>query len=93
FPDYEVYLSEIHKATAKYYSRKRKDMLNDAASLYKELWVLCQTKQATGDYVPAVIMTDADLALDLAIFEEYKQSYAMHCIFHISQNLPQNLEA
>ncbi|CAG8766201.1 211_t:CDS:2, partial [Racocetra persica] len=37
FSDHEVYLSEIHKATTKYYSRKRKDMLNNAASLYKEL--------------------------------------------------------
>ncbi|CAG8849108.1 34363_t:CDS:1, partial [Racocetra persica] len=37
FPDHEVYLSEIHKAIAKYYSRKRKDILNDAASLYEEL--------------------------------------------------------
>ncbi|CAG8850460.1 31195_t:CDS:2, partial [Racocetra persica] len=37
FPDHEVYLSKIHKAIAKYYSGKRKDMLNDAASLYEEL--------------------------------------------------------
>ncbi|CAG8851661.1 34843_t:CDS:1, partial [Racocetra persica] len=56
-------------------------------------WVLCQTKQATGGYVPAIIITDTDPALDLAISEKYEQSYAMHCIFHISQNFPQNLEA
>ncbi|CAG8791589.1 22222_t:CDS:2, partial [Racocetra persica] len=99
FTDHKVYLSEIHKATTKYYSGKRKNMLNDAASLYEELsadsyqWVLHQTKQATGGYIPAVIMTDADPALDLAISEEYEQSYTMHCIFHISQNLHQNLEA
>ncbi|CAG8848976.1 32383_t:CDS:2, partial [Racocetra persica] len=68
------------------------DMLNDAASLYEEL-VLRQTKQATGGYIPTVIMTDADPALDLAISEEYEQSYAIYCIFHISQNLPRNLEA
>ena len=61
-------------------------MNNESADSYQ--WVLRQTKQATGGYVPAVIMTDADPALDLAISEEYEQSYAIHCIFHILQNLP-----
>ncbi|CAG8650126.1 11742_t:CDS:2, partial [Scutellospora calospora] len=37
FLDYEVYLSEIHKAIAKYYSRKQKDILNNTALLYEEL--------------------------------------------------------
>ncbi|CAG8814061.1 6551_t:CDS:2, partial [Racocetra persica] len=58
-------------------------MNDESADLYR--WVLYQTKQATGGYVPAIIMTDADLALDLAIFEEYEQSYAMH-YFYTARN-------
>ncbi|CAG8565572.1 7746_t:CDS:2 [Cetraspora pellucida] len=180
FPDHEIYLSEIYKVTAKFYCEKRKDISNDAVSLYEDLvkkknedprwyiaidwdrethilqrlfwmspdqiilwmefgdivlndnttktnhydmalslflcidnhgssrlvgcaliddksadsywWVLRQTKKATGSCVPDVIMTDADPALDLAISEEYEKSYAMHCIFYISQNLPRNLK-
>ncbi|CAG8649492.1 9065_t:CDS:2, partial [Racocetra fulgida] len=37
FPNYEVYFFEIHKAMAKYYSEKQKDMSNDSTSLYEEL--------------------------------------------------------
>lgn len=66
--------------------------LTDDESADAHRWILHQTKQATGNCVPAVIMTDADPALDLAIAEEYEESYAMHCIFHIAQNLPRNLE-
>ncbi|CAG8751057.1 16969_t:CDS:2, partial [Dentiscutata erythropus] len=39
------------------------------SEIYKAT-VLCQTKQATGGYVPAIIMTDINLALDLAISED-----------------------
>ncbi|CAG8766202.1 212_t:CDS:2, partial [Racocetra persica] len=58
-------------------------MNDESADSYQ--WVLRQTKQTTRGYVPAVIMTDADLALDLAISEEYKQSYAMH-YFYTARN-------
>ncbi|CAG8792175.1 1585_t:CDS:2, partial [Racocetra persica] len=40
----------------------------------------------TGGCVPAVIMSDTNLALDLAISEEYEQSYAMHYFYQ-----PRNL--
>ncbi|CAG8715354.1 24983_t:CDS:2 [Dentiscutata erythropus] len=52
-----------------------------------------QTKLATGSYIPAVVITNADLALDLAISEKYEKSYTIHCIFHTAQNLLRNLEA
>ncbi|CAG8746743.1 9174_t:CDS:2, partial [Racocetra fulgida] len=55
--------------------------------------VLRQTKRAIDGCVSAVIMTDTNPALDFAISEEYEQSYAMYCIFHILQNLPRNLKA
>ncbi|CAG8696113.1 19264_t:CDS:2, partial [Gigaspora rosea] len=37
FPDHEIYLSEIHKVTKKFYYEKRKDISNDVASLYENL--------------------------------------------------------
>ncbi|CAG8798888.1 12641_t:CDS:2, partial [Dentiscutata erythropus] len=37
FPDCEIYLSEVHKATAKFYCEKQKDISNDTTSLYKYL--------------------------------------------------------
>ncbi|CAG8713835.1 23493_t:CDS:1, partial [Gigaspora rosea] len=37
FPNHKIYLSKVHKATAKFYCERRKDISNDAASLYKDL--------------------------------------------------------
>ncbi|CAG8621845.1 5341_t:CDS:2, partial [Gigaspora rosea] len=37
FPDHEIYLSEIYKVTKKFYTKKRRDISNDAASLYEDL--------------------------------------------------------
>ncbi|CAG8535964.1 146_t:CDS:2, partial [Gigaspora rosea] len=37
FPDCKIYLFKVHKATAKFYCEKRKDISNDAASLYEDL--------------------------------------------------------
>jgi len=36
-------------------------------------------------------MTDSDPALDAACIRVYKSYYAMHCIYHINQNLYKNL--
>ncbi|CAG8698076.1 10050_t:CDS:2 [Cetraspora pellucida] len=66
FPDHKIYLSEIHKATAKYYSEKRKEILNDAASLYEEL-----VKKKNDD--PRCLLELGE-ALDASIEEESKKA-------------------
>ncbi|CAG8796046.1 14369_t:CDS:2, partial [Gigaspora rosea] len=79
FSDREIYLSEVHKATAKFYCKKRKIFqtmlhpfgcaLMDDGSADSYRWVLRQTKLAIGGCVPSIVITDADMALELAIFE------------------------
>ena len=41
--------------------------------------------------IPLVFMTDSDPAVDAACIKIYQSCYAMHCIFHISQNLHKKL--
>src|SRR3954464_7237709 len=42
---------------------------------------------------PFVFVTDADPALDAAIGQVYEKTYSIHCIFHISENLPKNTKS
>src|SRR5256885_17214018 len=37
---------------------------------------------------PLVFVTDADPAADAAVCQIYESTYQIHCIFHISENLP-----
>ncbi|CAG8642313.1 1650_t:CDS:2, partial [Racocetra fulgida] len=37
FSDHEIHLFEIYKVMAKFYSEKRRDISNNAASLYEDL--------------------------------------------------------
>ncbi|CAG8500841.1 24190_t:CDS:10 [Cetraspora pellucida] len=124
FPNHEIYLSKVHKAIAKFYCEKRKDISNDAASLYKNLLrkkeedpccdiilnnniaktncydmvlslFLCVDNHGLSWLVRCALMNNESAdsyRWDLAISEEYEKFYAMHCIFHISQNLSRNLE-
>ncbi|CAG8791728.1 39133_t:CDS:2 [Gigaspora margarita] len=39
----------------------------------------------------AVIMTDADPAVDLAVRNVFSQSYPIHCAFHLTQNINKHL--
>ena len=39
---------------------------------------------------PLVFITNADPA---AVAQVYKMTYQIHCIFHISENLPRNLKS
>ncbi|CAG8709747.1 12795_t:CDS:2, partial [Racocetra persica] len=55
------------------------------------MMVLQQTLDATGSE-PWVIMTDMDLAIDMACQVKYINSYHVHCIWHMSQNLPKRLK-
>ena len=47
--------------------------------------------KATG-VAPMVFVTDADPVMDSAVKQVYKNTYSLHCIFHINQNLPKNLK-
>ena len=40
-----------------------------------------------------VFATDADPATDAAIAQIYKDTYPIHCIYHISENLPKNTKS
>src|SRR2546425_5434964 len=55
-------------------------------------WILECTKKATMTE-PLVFVSDADPAADAAIAQIYKATYPIHCIFHISENLPKNLKS
>ena len=54
-------------------------------------WVLQQTLDATG-YELKVILTDMDPAMDAACKIVYKNTYHIHCIWHMTQNLPKRLK-
>lgn len=55
-------------------------------------WILECTKKATM-IEPLVFVTDADPAMDAAIGQTYETAYQIHCIFHISENLPKNTKS
>jgi len=55
-------------------------------------WILECTKSVTMTE-PIVFITDTDPAIDAALVQIYKTAYPIHCIFHISKNLPKNLKA
>ena len=40
-----------------------------------------------------VFITDANLATDATIGQIYETTYPVHCIFHISENLPKNTKS
>ncbi|CAG8511469.1 10080_t:CDS:2, partial [Racocetra persica] len=54
--------------------------------------VLQQTLDATG-FELQIIMTDIDPAMNVACQVKYMNSYHVHCIWHMSQNLPKRLKA
>ncbi|CAB4416454.1 unnamed protein product [Rhizophagus irregularis] len=49
-----------------------------------------QITELTGVY-PTVILTDADPAVDTAIWQILPLTYPIHCTYHITQNLHKNL--
>jgi hypothetical protein len=68
--------------------------LNDETQESYE-WILQQTLDATGSEprVIIVIITDMDPAMDAACKIIYKNTYHIHCIWHLSQNLPKRLKS
>ena len=55
-------------------------------------WILDCTKKATKIEL-LVFITDTDPAADATVRQTYKNTYSVHCIFHISKNLPRNLKS
>jgi hypothetical protein len=53
-------------------------------------WLFTQILEATG-IQPTVILTDSDPAVDAAVKEVFTNTYPIHCVFHITQNLHRNL--
>jgi hypothetical protein len=52
-------------------------------------WMFSQITELT-DVYPAVIITDADPAVDAAIRQVFPSIYPIHCAYHITQNLHKN---
>ena len=50
-----------------------------------------QNENISGGLIPLVFMTDSNPAVDAAYIRVYKGCYAIHCIYHINQNLYKNL--
>jgi len=63
---------------------------DETVSTYE--WILEQTMQATGDLQPAIIFTDADPAMQVAICNKYPRTIVRHCAFHIRQNLVKKIK-
>ena len=64
--------------------------LNDETQESYE-WILQQTLDATG-LKPRVILTDMNPAMISAYQNIYKDTYHIHCIWHMSQNIPKRLK-
>lgn len=54
-------------------------------------WVFKCVVDATG-LVPKVLVTDGNPAVNGAVIAQFSNTFHMHCIWHISQNLPKNLK-
>ncbi|PKY30079.1 hypothetical protein RhiirB3_446987 [Rhizophagus irregularis] len=55
-------------------------------------WILECTKKTIMSKL-LVFVTDIDPVMDAAIEQIYKITYLIHCIFHISENLPKNTKS
>src|SRR5277367_2525919 len=54
-------------------------------------WVFQCVNDAT-DVLPKVFITDGDPAVNAAVIVKFPDAFHMHCIWHISQNLPKQLK-
>ncbi|CAG8712666.1 16667_t:CDS:2 [Cetraspora pellucida] len=86
FPDYEIYLFKVHKATAKFYCEKQKDISNDAASLYENLL----RKKKEDPYCDIILNDNTaktnryDKALSLFL---YIDNHGLFCLIELSEAL------
>jgi MULE transposase domain len=63
----------------------------DDESQFSYEWVFQCVKEATG-VAPKVFVTDGDPAVNAAVAIQFPNAFHMHCIWHISQNLPKQLK-
>ena len=63
---------------------------DETVSTYE--WILEQTMRATGDLQPAIIFTNADPAMQIAISNKCPRMIVRHCAFHIWQNLVKKIK-
>jgi len=54
-------------------------------------WVYQCIKEITS-ILPRVLVTDGDPAVNAAVMVQFPDTFHMHCIWHISQNLPKQLK-
>ena len=54
-------------------------------------WTFTEIIKATNVY-PAVILTDADPAVDAAVHQVFTMTYPIHCAYYLTQNLYKNLK-
>ena len=54
-------------------------------------WVYQCVKEATS-ISPKVLVTDGDPAVNAAVMVQFPDTFHMHCIWHITQNLPKQLK-
>ncbi|CAG8855885.1 1745_t:CDS:1, partial [Gigaspora margarita] len=89
---YEMALSLFLVVDNHLSSRLVAQALTDDETKEAHIWILQQIKKATSEAIPYIIFTDADPALLAAIREEFPITNALHCMFHIAQNIPLNLK-
>ncbi|CAG8794207.1 7003_t:CDS:1, partial [Cetraspora pellucida] len=54
-------------------------------------WIFKYVKELTG-ILPKVFITDSDSVVNGAVATQFPNTFHMHCIWHISQNLPKHLK-
>ena len=99
---YDMALSLFAAIDNHNHSRLVCQALVDDETAETHIWILECTLLATGGkkqsnevisggLTPLVFMTDSDPAVDAACAKIYQSCYAMHCIYHIGQNLYKKL--
>ena len=66
-------------------------MIVDDETQFSYEWVFQCVKKATG-VAPKVFVTDGDLTVNAAVTIQFPDTFHMHCIWHIGQNLPKQLK-
>ncbi|CAB4407838.1 unnamed protein product [Rhizophagus irregularis] len=84
------YLKKLHEEDSECRIVATAVVCDETVSTYK--WILEQTMRATGDLQPAIIFTDADPTMQVAISNKYSRTIVRHCAFHIRQNLVKKIK-
>ncbi|CAG8765999.1 10705_t:CDS:2, partial [Racocetra fulgida] len=68
------------------------NMMNFEGAQHESTVVYNDWHQTISEAVPHIMFTDADPVLIAAIRDEFPTVNALHCMFHIAQNIPLNLK-